>query len=396
MIDDIDIETIQTKNEQNVQSVYSPTEINIVTATQTAPQIQTIIQPYANPIVTIVDAPWVSVTSVNGKTGDVVIEVQLTDFKPNHFYAKGTAIVHDSKLYYAKQDFTSGSTFNSSDWDTPQITQQQTNWSENDTTSVAYIQNKPTKLSDFTNDEDYQTGTQVSTALETKVDKITGKGLSTEDYTSAEKTKLGGIANGAEVNVQSDWNQSDTAADDYIKNKPIIPVPTVQVQTDWNETDISDVSYIKNKPTIPSKASDLVDDNIVVIDLAIDGQDFFSSTDATWPFTVPRTGYWEVCNPFTVTCYEKDNVVRYLWLNLDTDTTRDTSIFGYTYDATNRDDYRGDTRRQITGTSRVISLTAGVHTITKRGFLPTQWRSDYNEGMCYPQLFLRWVCEDES
>lgn len=34
-----------------------------------------------------------------------------------------------------------------------------------------------------------------------KVDKIEGKGLSTEDYTTAEKTKLAGIAEGAQVNV---------------------------------------------------------------------------------------------------------------------------------------------------------------------------------------------------
>lgn len=37
---------------------------------------------------------------------------------------------------------------------------------------------------------------------------------------TADKTKLDGIAAGAEVNVQSDWNQSDTTADDFIKNKP--------------------------------------------------------------------------------------------------------------------------------------------------------------------------------
>lgn len=41
--------------------------------------------------------------------------------------------------------------------------------------------------------------------------------------TSAEKTKLAGIEAGAEVNVQSDWNQSDNTADDFIKNKPTIP-----------------------------------------------------------------------------------------------------------------------------------------------------------------------------
>ena len=58
---------------------------------------------------------------------------------------------------------------------------------------------------------------------DTKVDKENGKGLSTNDYTTAEKEKLGGIAAGAEVNVQSDWSQSDDSKDDFIKNKPTIP-----------------------------------------------------------------------------------------------------------------------------------------------------------------------------
>lgn len=52
------------------------------------------------------------------------------------------------------------------------------------------------------------------------VQKEEGKGLSTNDYTDAEKTKLAGIAAGAEVNVQSDWSVSDTSSDAYIKNKP--------------------------------------------------------------------------------------------------------------------------------------------------------------------------------
>ena len=40
----------------------------------------------------------------------------------------------------------------------------------------------------------------LTTDLSNKVDKITGKGLSTEDYTSTEKTKLEGIETGAQVN----------------------------------------------------------------------------------------------------------------------------------------------------------------------------------------------------
>ena len=37
---------------------------------------------------------------------------------------------------------------------------------------------------------------------------------------AADKTKLNGIAEGAEVNVQADWNVTDSSSDAYIKNKP--------------------------------------------------------------------------------------------------------------------------------------------------------------------------------
>lgn len=65
--------------------------------------------------------------------------------------------------------------------------------------------------------------TRAQTAEAGKVDVVAGKGLSTEDYTTEEKTKLSGIESGAEANVQADWNQSDNTKDDYINNKPSIP-----------------------------------------------------------------------------------------------------------------------------------------------------------------------------
>lgn len=71
----------------------------------------------------------------------------------------------------------------------------------------------------------------LSTILTGKVDKVTGKGLSTNDYTNADKAKLDGIETGAEANVQADWTQTDTTADDYIKNKPTIPTPVTVDQT---------------------------------------------------------------------------------------------------------------------------------------------------------------------
>jgi len=53
-------------------------------------------------------------------------------------------------------------------------------------------------------------------------DTTYGNASTTKDglMSSSDKTKLNGIASGAEVNVQSDWNQTTTTADDYIKNKP--------------------------------------------------------------------------------------------------------------------------------------------------------------------------------
>ena len=62
----------------------------------------------------------------------------------------------------------------------------------------------------------------VDTAISNKVDKVEGKGLSTNDFTNELKTKLDGIAEGAEVNVQANWNESDTTSDSYIQNKPTL------------------------------------------------------------------------------------------------------------------------------------------------------------------------------
>ena len=62
--------------------------------------------------------------------------------------------------------------------------------------------------------------TTVADEIGKKVDKVDGKGLSTNDYTTGEKNKLAGIAAGAEVNVQADWDQTDNTKNDYIKNKP--------------------------------------------------------------------------------------------------------------------------------------------------------------------------------
>lgn len=74
--------------------------------------------------------------------------------------------------------------------------------------------------------------TDLTAIVGNKVDKVSGKGLSTNDYTTAEKNKLNSIAAGAEANVQSDWNTTDANNDSYIKNKPTIPTKTSQLTND--------------------------------------------------------------------------------------------------------------------------------------------------------------------
>ena len=109
----------------------------------------------------------------------------------------------------------------------------QPDWNEVSSSSDAFIKNKPSKLSDFNNDEGFITGvnwgqiggtlanqSDLSGALGQKVDKVAGRGLSQENFSPEEKTKLAGIAAGAEANVQPDWLEASSTSDAYIKNKP--------------------------------------------------------------------------------------------------------------------------------------------------------------------------------
>lgn len=70
----------------------------------------------------------------------------------------------------------------------------------------------------------------VTNKISNKVDKVDGKGLSTNDYTNAEKTKLAGIESGAQKNVQPDW--ALTSGDGAIKNKPTIPTNVSDLTND--------------------------------------------------------------------------------------------------------------------------------------------------------------------
>lgn len=250
--------------------------VNLTTAVQEVPQIQTTVTENGPEVVSIVNAPFVQVTSVNGKTGDVTVDAKVEQFKTNKQYSEGSLCVNSGSLYIAKRNFTSGTSFNSNDWIQVQGgggggASVQSDWKASNTSDPAYIKNKPTNLKQidntyipFTQDEktklfqikiltqqekDKLAQTQIFTQQEkTKLqtlESITAQdkaklALLDQPYTQAEKTKLAGIETGAQRNapqIQADWQQSNSSSVSYIKNKPVNLVQDSRyVHTDNNFT----------------------------------------------------------------------------------------------------------------------------------------------------------------
>ena len=104
-------------------------------------------------------------------------------------------------------------------------------------TAKADVSAIPTKTSDLTNDSNFA---------------VDASYVHTDNnYTTAEKNKLAGIAAGAEVNVQSNWTQTNSSADDFIKNKPSIPAKT---------SDLTNDSGFITTSAIPTKVSAFTND----------------------------------------------------------------------------------------------------------------------------------------
>ena len=144
------------------------------------------------------------------------------------------------------------------------IEQIQSDWTQTNDQAVDFIKHKPENL--------VQDASYVHTD---------------NNFTDSDKSKLDGIESGAEVNVQANWTEADSSADSYIQNKPqnlvqdanyvhtdnnftdadksklggIESGAEVNVQANWNETNSSSDSYIQNKPDLSQYATttDLAD-----------------------------------------------------------------------------------------------------------------------------------------
>ncbi len=86
---------------------------------------------------------------------------------------------------------------------------------------------------------------KIKSALGGKVDVVSGKGLSTNDYTSEEKQKLSGIASGAQVNVIESVKVNGTKLTPSSKSVDVtVPTKTSQLTNDSGYQSVTNVESI--------------------------------------------------------------------------------------------------------------------------------------------------------
>lgn len=142
------------------------------------------------------------------------------------------------------------------------LTQIQSDWDEDDSSQVSYIQNKPSlaavatsgSYADLSNKPTIPTVDQVydSTSANAQSGAAVASAISgKQDTISDLETIRSGAAAGATA-VQPSQLATVATSGSYadLSNKPSIPA--AQVQSDWNQTNDQAVDFIKNKPTIPA------------------------------------------------------------------------------------------------------------------------------------------------
>ena len=206
--------------------------ITVNTQVADVPQIQTTITEDHIALTSIINAPFVEVTSVNGQTGDVFITIQAGQFEPNKQYPEGALIVRNGKLYITNQAFTSGETYNPADWTEIQATTVQSDWTETDSSAESFIKNKPTlaqvatsgSYNDLSNlptltlqaitNSGNDTTNSIITTNNFQANSETSQSLIQDDSVEINSIGTGGERNFIELTNDDDWLKSGARSED--------------------------------------------------------------------------------------------------------------------------------------------------------------------------------------
>jgi len=152
------------------------------------------------------------------------------------------------------------------DWGDDMILEMRSHWP-----LLEYVENKVTSISSSSTDTQYPSAKCVYDAIETVDSSLNYRLTNVEDNKEdswKKVTSIGPSSTDAQYpsakcvydaiqaipsQVQSDWQQNDTTAPDYIKHRPSLP--SAQIQSDWTQTNSNEVDYIKHKPSLSAVAT---------------------------------------------------------------------------------------------------------------------------------------------
>lgn len=268
-LDRINIQTTSSEG-QSVQTVVNNGPINLTTQVSDVPQIQTVIQDNIPPISSVINNPFVEVTSVNGMTGDVITEAEILSFIPYKFYKQNTLISYNGNLYWAKEDFTAGASFVRSDWNLieatgvsdwddiqnkPNFATVATSGSYNDLLNQPNINDgsltikrNNTLLGTFTANS--STNTDINITVPTKTSELTNNSgfITTLPIATTTSTGVIQVGDGLEVNSNGLLNTKIQAVDETIVT-PLDPMVSTNMINDSAVTTIkvADNAITKDK-----------------------------------------------------------------------------------------------------------------------------------------------------
>lgn len=133
---------------------------------------------------------------------------------------------------------------------------------------------------DNTSDLNKPISTATQTALDNKVDKVNGKGLSTNDYTTAEKTKLSGIETGA----------NKTTVDSAFSSTSTNPVQNKIINSKVTEIESSIRTLVGRVDSLEENAQLQIQQNVEVTTSMFSEDTTYADLDYNYKGTIPISG----------------------------------------------------------------------------------------------------------
>ena len=135
---------------------------------------------------------------------------------------------------------------------------QQSDWEQEDDAQPDFIKNKPDIEAMITVETVRAETAEIAATTEVKA----GENATVDEEIAPDGHHIYTVNADGKPQVQADWDQTNTSAKDFIKNKPKIPdVPSWAMQPTKPSYSASEVGALPSSTQIPSKTSDLTNDS---------------------------------------------------------------------------------------------------------------------------------------